>query len=152
MEAVLDFERGCQDLAIILMGVWGRGGRKWNAGRLPCYRIYRGEWEGGGGVRRGEGEQICPCTKCSHTVKRPNAEFRSTAWMYMDQSLPGLESVSCFWTGLRHAQEWIFPMRMENSIEEPFHKQEFSVDYHSTSWRFPLIPPKNVFFRWCSFP
>jgi hypothetical protein len=26
MEAVLDFERGCQDLATILMGVWGRGG------------------------------------------------------------------------------------------------------------------------------
>jgi hypothetical protein len=26
MEAVLDFERGFQDLAIILMGVWGRGG------------------------------------------------------------------------------------------------------------------------------
>jgi hypothetical protein len=31
MEAVLDFGRGCQDLAIILMGsVWGRGG-----GALP---------------------------------------------------------------------------------------------------------------------
>jgi hypothetical protein len=26
MEAVLDFKRGCQDLAIILLGVWGRGG------------------------------------------------------------------------------------------------------------------------------
>jgi hypothetical protein len=26
MEAILDFERGCQDLAIILLGVWGRGG------------------------------------------------------------------------------------------------------------------------------
>jgi hypothetical protein len=48
MEAVLDFERGCQDLAIILMGVWGRG-RKWNAGRLPRYRIYRVECEGGEG-------------------------------------------------------------------------------------------------------
>jgi hypothetical protein len=26
MEAVLDFGRGCQDLVIILSGVWGRGG------------------------------------------------------------------------------------------------------------------------------
>ncbi len=25
MEAVLYFEQGCQDLAIILLGVWGRG-------------------------------------------------------------------------------------------------------------------------------
>jgi hypothetical protein len=25
MEAVLDFGRGCQDLAIILLGVWGGG-------------------------------------------------------------------------------------------------------------------------------
>ena len=66
MEDVLEFGRGCQDLAIILMGVWGGGRQKWNAGRLPCYRIYRGGVRGGRGVRRGEGEQICPCTKCSH--------------------------------------------------------------------------------------
>jgi hypothetical protein len=26
MEAILEFGRGCQDLAIILLGVWGRGG------------------------------------------------------------------------------------------------------------------------------
>ncbi len=55
MEAVLDFGRGCQDLAIILLGVWGRG-RKWSAGRLPCYRVYRGESVEGEGKLGGERE------------------------------------------------------------------------------------------------
>jgi hypothetical protein len=66
MGAVLEFGRGCQDLAIILLGGCGKGGgRKWDR-RLAAPVI---AFEGGsekGGVRREEGEQICPCTKCSH--------------------------------------------------------------------------------------
>ncbi len=30
------------------------------------------------------------------------------------------------------------------------HKQEFSIDYPSPRWSFPMIPPKKVFFHWCS--
>jgi hypothetical protein len=64
----------------------------------------------------------------------------------MDVSgLPGMESVSCFWTGSKHAQEWILPTIMENYIEESLHKQEFSIDYPSQRWSFPMIPPKKVF-------
>jgi hypothetical protein len=37
----------------------------------------------------------------------------------------------CFWTGLKHAQEWILPTIMENYIGESLHKQEFSIDYPS---------------------
>jgi hypothetical protein len=59
-------------------------------------------------------------------------------------------SVFCFWTGLRHAQEWILPTVMENYIGESLHKQEFSIDYPSPRWRFPMIPPKKLIFRWCS--
>jgi hypothetical protein len=40
----------------------------------------------------------------AYTVTTPNAEFHSKASVYLDQSLPGMESVSCFWTGLIHAQ------------------------------------------------
>ena len=54
MEAVLDFGRGHQKLAIILRGC--EGGAEIDAGRLP----------GGGGGQGGEREQICPCTICSH--------------------------------------------------------------------------------------
>jgi hypothetical protein len=61
-----------------------------------------------------------------------------------------MESVFCFWTGLIHAQEWILPTMMENYIGESLHKQEFSIDYPSPRWSFPMIPPKKVFFRWCS--
>ncbi len=50
-----------------------------------------------------------------------------------------------------HDQEWILPTIMENYIGESLHKQEFSIDYPSPRWSFPVIPPKNVFFRWCSF-
>jgi hypothetical protein len=50
MEAVLDFGRGCQNLAIILRGVWGGGGVEIERRPAPCYHMYRG----GGGVR-GEG-------------------------------------------------------------------------------------------------
>jgi hypothetical protein len=49
MEAVLDFRRGCQDLAIILMGEYG-GGRKWE--RRPAALLLHLE----GGVRKGRGE------------------------------------------------------------------------------------------------
>ncbi len=60
-------------------------------------------------------------------------------------------SVSCFWTGSIHAQEWILLAILENYIGESLHKQEFSIDYLSPRWSFPMIPPKKVFFRWCSF-
>ncbi len=40
---------------------------------------------------------------------------------------------------------------MENYIGESLHKQEFSIDDPSPTWSFPVISPKNVFFRWCSF-
>ncbi len=89
--------------------------------------------------------------KLPYTVTRRNAEFHSTARMYLDLSLPRTESVSCFWTGSIHAQEWILPTIMENHIGESLHKQEFSIDYPSPRWSFPVIPPKNVFFHWCSF-
>jgi hypothetical protein len=52
MEAVLDFGRGCQDLAIkILMGVWGRGGGG-NEARASClcHHIWMGEGEIGDGL------------------------------------------------------------------------------------------------------
>jgi hypothetical protein len=39
----------------------------------------------------------------AYTVTTPNAEFHSKATMFLDQSLPGRESVSYFWTGLIHA-------------------------------------------------
>ncbi len=51
-----------------------------------------------------------------HTVTRPDAIFRSTAWMYMDQTLPGVESVSCFWPGYILARNCIFPMSVEKPI------------------------------------
>ncbi len=47
MEAVLDFGRGCQNLAIILGGVWGEGAEMERRPALR-YHIYRG-----GGVRGG---------------------------------------------------------------------------------------------------
>jgi hypothetical protein len=44
MEAVLDFGRGCQNLAIILFGGVGEGGgRKWGAGKLPPLSHLDGE-------------------------------------------------------------------------------------------------------------
>ncbi len=39
---------------------------------------------------------------------------------------------------------------MENYFVESLHKQEFSIDYPSPRWSFPVIPPKKVFFRRCS--
>ena len=49
MESVLDFGRGCQDLAIILLWECGEGGggRKWSAGKLPLLS----HMDGGGGDR-----------------------------------------------------------------------------------------------------
>jgi hypothetical protein len=64
--------------------------------------------------------------KYSYTVRRPLVKFHSTARMYMDQSLPGTESVFCFWPVLNPAPQCNFPMASENSIVEPFHGQEFS--------------------------
>jgi len=63
MEAVLDFGRGCQDLAIILMGVWGSGGLPPPAnpdnmaadGATDAWCGEGGGWRGGG---RGDMEQI----------------------------------------------------------------------------------------------
>jgi hypothetical protein len=65
MEAVLDFGRVCQKLAVILMGCGG--GAEIDAGRLPLSHLWGGGGvRGGGGGQGGEREQICPCTKCSH--------------------------------------------------------------------------------------
>jgi hypothetical protein len=55
MEAVLDFGRGCQNLAVILRGVWG--GAEIERRLAPCYHIYRG-----GGVRGGGGGLATVCT------------------------------------------------------------------------------------------
>jgi hypothetical protein len=46
---------------------------------------------------------------------------------------------------------------MENYIGESLHKQEFSIDYPSPGWSFPVISPKKVFAVGvlstdCSFP
>jgi len=49
MEAVLDFERGCQDLAIILMGVWGGGGRNGTQAGCPVITFIGGSERGGEG-------------------------------------------------------------------------------------------------------
>jgi hypothetical protein len=45
MEAVLDFGRGCQKLAIILRGVWGGGGAEVERRPALPYHIYRGGGE-----------------------------------------------------------------------------------------------------------
>ncbi len=67
MEAVQDFGRGCQDLAIILMGSVGEGGgRNGTQAGCPVIAFIGGSEKRGGGGSRGDGEQICPCTKCSH--------------------------------------------------------------------------------------
>jgi hypothetical protein len=66
MEAVLDFGRGCQNLAIILRGVWGEEIERRPAPRYHIYGGGGGGVSGGGGGQGGEREQICPCTKCSH--------------------------------------------------------------------------------------
>jgi hypothetical protein len=59
MEAVLDFERGCQDLAVILLGsVWGGGGNEARASCL-CYHIWMGEGEIGGGLATVYTPHIC---------------------------------------------------------------------------------------------
>ncbi len=57
----------------------------------------------------------------------------------MDQSLPGTESVFCFWPVLNPAPQCNFPMALENFIVEPFHGQEFSTNAHSQTWNFPLV-------------
>ncbi len=51
MEAALDFGRGCQDLAIILLGECGGGGGG-NGARASClcYHIWMGEGEIGYGL------------------------------------------------------------------------------------------------------
>ncbi len=85
------------------------------------------------------------------TVRRPVVKFHSTARMYMDQSLPGTESVFCFWPVLNPAPQCNFPMALENYIVEPFHGQEFSTNAYSQTWNFPLILYINGIFRWCSF-
>ena len=59
MEAVLDFGRGCQNLAIILLGVWGRGGGGLPPPANPDNVAAGGATdarcgEGGGGSWRGE--------------------------------------------------------------------------------------------------
>ena len=57
MEAVLDFGRGCQDLAIILMGVWGGGGGSGNRSQAPVIAFIGGsERRGRGGGQGGERE------------------------------------------------------------------------------------------------
>ena len=86
-----------------------------------------------------------------YTVRRPVVKFHSTARMYMDQSLPGTESVFCFWPVLNPAPQCNFPMALENFIVEPFHGQEFSTNAHSQTWNFPLVLYINGIFRWCSF-
>jgi len=53
MEAVLDFGRGCQYLAIILLGgVWEQGGGNISGARASClcYHIWMGEGEIGDGL------------------------------------------------------------------------------------------------------
>ncbi len=55
MEAILDFGWGCQYLSIILWEGGGEGGGNGAQAGCPCYRIWRGEWEGGEGGRRREG-------------------------------------------------------------------------------------------------
>jgi hypothetical protein len=69
----------------------------------------------------------------------------------MDQSLPGTESVFCFWPVLNPAPQCNFPMALENFIVEPFRGQEFSTNAHSQTWNFPLVLYFNGIFRWCSF-
>jgi hypothetical protein len=86
-----------------------------------------------------------------HTVRRPVVKFHSTARMYMDQSLPGTESVFCFWPVLNPAPQCNFPMALENFIVEPFHGQEFSTNAHSQTWNIPLVLYINGIFRLCSF-
>jgi hypothetical protein len=54
MEAVLDFGRGCQKLAIILRDV--RGGAEMECRPAPPYHIYRGGGGERGRARRGERE------------------------------------------------------------------------------------------------
>jgi hypothetical protein len=56
MEAVLDFGRGCQDLAIILVGVWGRGGAEIERRSAPLLSHLKGGVRGGGGGQGGERE------------------------------------------------------------------------------------------------
>jgi hypothetical protein len=57
MEAVLDFGRGCQDLAIILLGVWeGRGGGNGTQAGCPVIAFTGGSEKRGGGVEGGERE------------------------------------------------------------------------------------------------
>ncbi len=61
MEAVLDFGRGCQDLAIILIGDVGRGGRGGSGNRAqagsPVIAFIGGsERRGRGGGQGGERE------------------------------------------------------------------------------------------------
>ncbi len=87
----------------------------------------------------------------NYTVRRPVVKFHSTARMYMDQSLPGTESVFCFWPVLNPAPQCNFPIASENFIVEPFHGQEFSTNAHSQTWNFPLVLYINGIFRWCSF-
>ena len=87
----------------------------------------------------------------AYTVRRPVVKFHSTARMYMDQSLPGTESVFCFWPVLNPAPQCNFPMASENFIVEPFHGQEFSTNAHSQTWNFPLVLYFNGIFQWCSF-
>ncbi len=89
--------------------------------------------------------------QCRYTVRRPVVKFHSTAQMYMDQSLPGTESVFCFWPVLNPAPQCNFPMASENFIVEPFHGQEFSTNADSQTWNFPLVLYINGIFRWCSF-
>ncbi len=71
-----------------------------------------------------------------YTVTRPDAIFRSTAYMYMDQTLPGVESVSCFWPGYILARNCIFPMSVEKPISISVPQNG---NFHATG-RFP----------WCS--
>ncbi len=101
----------------------------------------------------------CRCleTFSLYTVRRPVVKFYSTARMYMDQSLPGTESVFCFWPVLNPAPQCNFPMALENFIVEPFHGQEFSTNAHSQTWNFPLVLYINGIFDGvlsteCNFP
>ncbi len=82
-----------------------------------------------------------------YTVRRLVVKFHSTARMYMDQSLPGTESVFCFWPVLNPAPQCNFPMASENFIVEPFHGQAFSTNAHSQTWNFPLVLYINGIFR-----
>jgi hypothetical protein len=100
---------------------------------------------------RGRAGVIIEAFKLLYTVRRPVVKFHSTEWMYMDQSLPGTESVFCFWPVLNPAPQCNFPMAMENFIVESFHGQEFSTNAHSQTCNFPLVLYINGIFRWCSF-